>query len=44
MFRLFVDRCYSKNHWYIISCGSFVAGPFDTKGDAITWAKQNEIR
>ena len=37
--KLFVDRCYRKNYWYIVDGGSFVAGPFDIKGDAIRWMK-----
>ncbi len=37
--KLFVDRCYRKNHWYVINNGTFVAGPFATKGEAIVWMK-----
>ena len=35
--RLFVDRCYNRNHWYVIEAGRFVAGPYATKGEAIGW-------
>ena len=35
--RLFVDRCYNRNHWYVIEAGRFVAGPYPTKGEAIGW-------
>lgn len=38
---LFVDRCHRKNYWYIVKDGSFVAGPFDTKGAALSWKKEN---
>jgi hypothetical protein len=41
MMTLFVDRCYRKNHWYIIKSGSFVAGPFPNKGLALAYKKEN---
>lgn len=37
---LFVDRCHRRNHWYVVDGGVFVAGPFATKGEAISWMKK----
>jgi len=41
---IFVDRCYSRNNWYVINNGTFIAGPFSTKGEAIQWKKTTNNR
>ena len=41
--KLFVDRGYKRNFWYVVKDGGFVAGPFERKGEAtnwITWMKK----
>jgi hypothetical protein len=41
-FKIFCDRTHRKNYWYVLSGGSFVAGPFDTKGDTVIWIRDNQ--
>lgn len=41
-FKLFCERTHRKTYWYVLSGGSFVAGPLDTKGEAIGWIRQQK--
>jgi hypothetical protein len=37
--KLFVDRGYKRNFWYVVKGGNFIAGPFERKGEATDWMK-----
>ncbi len=39
-FKLYCDKTYRKNYWYIWCDGSCIAGPFDNKGEAVSWIKK----
>lgn len=39
-FTIFMDKSSLRNVWYVMSNGSFVAGPFNTKRDAIDWIRE----
>jgi len=35
--KLFIDRFWGRNHWYVLDAGRVICGPFETKTDAILW-------
>ena len=35
--KLFIDRFWGRNHWYVLDAGRVQCGPFETKADAMLW-------
>ena len=35
--KLFIDRFWGRNHWYVLDAGRIICGPFETKDKAIFW-------